>query len=49
MQELKFFPNQKTQLNFNEFQELFNKGVAKNTKDTEDMLLRAFKVFDFDT
>ena len=45
--ELKYFPNKKTQLNQDQFFDLFRKGVIKN-ENQEDMLLKSFQVFDFD-
>jgi len=46
--DLKFFPNKKQLLNFQDFEELFRKGVIDN-QNQEEMLLKSFKVFDFDT
>ena len=44
--ELKYFPNKKTTINFNEFCQLFNEALSQ--KDIqEEMLLNCFYAFDY--
>merc|ERR1711976_1055535 len=43
--EIKFFPNKKTQLNYEEFCQIFEES-AQATLDNDDMLFKCFKIFD---
>ena len=44
--ELKYFPNKKTTINFNEFCQLFNEALSQKDLQ-EEMLLNCFYAFDY--
>jgi len=43
--EIKFFPNKKTQLNYEEFCQIFEDS-SQATLDNDEMLYKCFKIFD---